>query len=70
MFYCSLCGHQLNWHSDFDFEDYGYSGEGVVGVYTCSNSKCSFDYKVLTPSDDSDDNVKIYISEPDTSDTE
>lgn len=34
---CWFCGHELIWQSDFDFEDYGYEGEGIVAVLSCSH---------------------------------
>lgn len=52
MFYCFLCGHKLIWQSDFTFEEYGYIGDGIVGVYTCSNSeKCNTEFELKTPLD-------------------
>ena len=40
---CPLCKKDLLWGSDFDYEDYGISGSGIVGNYTCVNKKCSVD---------------------------
>ena len=39
MFECLHC-HEiaLVWQADFDFEDYGYEGKGIVSEYICS--KC------------------------------
>ena len=38
---CSLCKKELIWNNDFDYEDYGREGGGIVGVYSCVNNKCS-----------------------------
>ena len=35
---CGMCGGALIWQSDYDFEDFGYEGKGIVSVATCS--KC------------------------------
>lgn len=33
---CPNCGcNKLIWQSDFDFEDYGYEGQGIVSNYEC-----------------------------------
>ena len=32
---CIMCGAELHWQSDFDFEDYGIEGEGVVSIWEC-----------------------------------
>lgn len=37
------------WQSDFDFEDFGYEGEGVVHILHCSNCGAEIEYRV--PSD-------------------
>lgn len=50
---CFLCGGQVIWQSDFDFEDYGYEGEGIVQNYTCS--KCGAEYEVRSSFKDEED---------------
>lgn len=37
MLKCSKCESQLIWQNDFDFEDYGIKGQGIVGVYLCTH---------------------------------
>jgi len=38
MFYCPCCGkQQAVWQNDYDLEDYGIEGEGIVHIYSCSN---------------------------------
>jgi hypothetical protein len=40
------------WGSDFDYEDYGCEGEGIVGNYTCNNKDCDVDMVMIhTPID-------------------
>lgn len=34
---CVNCGSQMSWQNDFDFEDYGKDGKGIVTVYYCSD---------------------------------
>ena len=31
------------WGSDFDYEDYGVEGQGIVSSYTCNNHRCDVD---------------------------
>ena len=33
---CWFCGKPLIWNSDFDKEDCGYEGEGIVTFLSCS----------------------------------
>jgi hypothetical protein len=39
------------WDSDFDFEDFGYEGVGVVHICHCANCGAEIEYKV--PSEES-----------------
>ena len=41
---CFLCGHKVMWQSDYDFEDFGCDGEGIVHTFVCSH--CGADYVV------------------------
>ena len=41
---CFECGSELHWQSDFDFEDYGREGEGIVSNWVCP--KCGTEYEV------------------------
>ena len=46
---CPLCKEELLWGSDFDYEDYGIEGTGIVGFYSCKNKKCNVeDVKIFT----------------------
>lgn len=45
---CYVCGNEtVIWKSDFDYEDYGYEGNGIVHNYTCMN--CGADIEVREP---------------------
>lgn len=54
---CFLCGGQVIWQSDFDFEDYGYEGEGIVQNYTCS--KCGAEYEVRNRFETEDESLEV-----------
>lgn len=38
---CPFCKKELHWMSEFDYEDYGIDGAGIVGNYDCKNKKCN-----------------------------
>ena len=46
---CWHCGTKLIWGNDFEFEDYGYYGEGMVSVLSCTNEKCKAEVEVRLP---------------------
>lgn len=47
MFQCFRCGQNtVVWDSDFDFEDFGYEGEGVVNLCHCENCGATIEYRV------------------------
>lgn len=33
---CWFCGGTLIWNNDYNYEDYGLDGEGIVSVLVCS----------------------------------
>lgn len=53
----SECFHCLNktvvWDCDFDFEDFGYEGEGIVQCLHCTSCGAQIEYRIRT--DNSDD---------------
>lgn len=56
MYECFHCGcKSVIWQSDFDFSDYGYEGEGIVHVCTCSNCGAEIEYRVPIPSEENED---------------
>ena len=38
--------------SDFDFEDFGYEGEGIVHICHCTNCGAEIEYRVPTGGDE------------------
>ena len=40
---CWHCNSEVIWGGDFDFEDYGMDGEGIVSNLTCSNCKAYYE---------------------------
>lgn len=44
---CFHCGeYSVTWGADFDFEDYGYDGEGIVHSCHCTNCGADIEYFV------------------------
>ena len=53
MYQCMHCGaFAVIWDNDFDFEDYGYEGVGVVQEYHCTECGAEITCKVKTDEDD------------------
>lgn len=47
MYQCFHCGQNtVHWEADFDFEDYGLEGEGIVHVCHCCNCGADIEYYV------------------------
>lgn len=46
---CWFCNSELIWGADFDFEDYGYEGEGIVATLSCSNEECGAQVECAQP---------------------
>ena len=44
---CWHCKNELIWNADFNYEDYGLSGYGVVSNLSCS--KCGAHVEVYLP---------------------
>jgi len=50
-FHC--CTKSVIWDADFDFDDYGYEGEGIVHVCHCTNCGAEIEYRIpLNPPED------------------
>jgi len=50
---CFHCGHHtVTWNSDFDFEDMGYEGQGIVHLCHCSNCGAEIEYRIPIDEDD------------------
>ena len=49
MYECFHCGKKaVIWMNDFDFSDFGYEGEGIVQVLSCSNCGSDIQYRIPT----------------------
>ena len=47
MYQCFHCGeYAVIWQADFDFDDYGYEGEGIVQVCKCTNCGAEIEYMI------------------------
>lgn len=45
---CWFCGGELIWQSDFNYEDYGLDGDGIVSVLYCKECESIWEgYKDL-----------------------
>lgn len=55
MFECfhRLC-RSVVWDCDYNFEDFGYEGEGVVQVLHCENCGAEIEYRVPMNKDEED----------------
>jgi|TARA_R110000824_G_scaffold24840_4_gene86966 hypothetical protein len=47
---CWHCNHEVIWGGDFDYEDYGMEGDGIVSNLSCS--KCPATYEICLPISD------------------
>lgn len=43
-FHC--CTKSVIWDNDFDFEDFGYEGEGIVHICHCTNCGAEIEYRI------------------------
>ena len=49
---CPQCTETIIWQSEYDYEDYGIEGEGIIGTYVCNNDECTVDdVYIFTPID-------------------
>lgn len=47
MYQCFHClQNTVAWDSDYDFEDFGYEGEGIIHMCHCSNCGAEIEYRV------------------------
>lgn len=53
---CYNCGSRTVWQNDFDFEDYGAEGEGIVTVWLCPNRGSTHEVYIPLGGDDDSDN--------------
>lgn len=56
MYKCFHCLQKtVSWDSDFNPDEYGYEGEGVVHVLHCSNCGAEITYVILDEPEDGDE---------------
>ena len=56
LFECFHClSRSVVWDSDFDFEDYGLEGEGIVQCLHCTNCGAQIEYYVPIGGEEEDD---------------
>ena len=47
MYECFHCGQKsLVWDNDFNYEDMGYEGDGIVHILHCTNCGCEVEYRL------------------------
>tara|TARA_R110001592_G_scaffold16685_4_gene70897 strand:+ start:1862 stop:2056 length:195 start_codon:yes stop_codon:yes gene_type:complete len=47
---CWWCGHKLIWQNDFEKDDWGIDGEGMVTVLICSG--CNAEVRMIEADDE------------------
>ena len=53
MYECFHCLHRgVIWDADFDFEDFGYEGPGIVQMCHCNYCGAEIEYRVYLGDDD------------------
>ena len=56
MYECFHCGCKtVYWCADFDFEDFGYEGEGIVHVCKCSQCGADIEYRIRTDTEEEEE---------------
>lgn len=47
MYECFHCGHRsVIWNADFEFEDFGYNGKGIIHICHCDNCGAEIEYRI------------------------
>lgn len=55
MYQCFHClKNGVCWECDYDFEDFGYEGEGVIHICHCANCGAEIEYKIKCESEEKD----------------
>ena len=47
---CWSCGKDVIWGGDFDYDDFGLMGDGIVSNFSCSSDECRVHYEMYIPS--------------------
>jgi len=40
---CPQCNDVIIWEEEFEYDQYGIEGDGIIGVYYCENEECTID---------------------------
>ena len=59
---CWYCNGKMVWQSDFNFEDYGREGEGIVTILTCSECEARAEFSSKPEEEKGDWIIKDAIS--------
>ena len=56
MYECFHCLQRtVIWDCDFDFEDFGYDGEGIVQVLHCTHCGAQIEYRISFEEEEEDE---------------
>jgi len=56
MYECFHCGHNsVVWDNDFDLEDIGCPGEGIVHICHCENCGAEIEYRIYFDDDEEEE---------------
>lgn len=56
MYECFHCGARaVAWVGDFDFDDFGYEGSGIVQICHCSNCGAEIEYRIQIHGEEEDE---------------
>ena len=59
MFECFHCGARaVVWQCDYDFEDFGYEGTGIVQCLCCSNCGADIEYRIRFDEEEEEQNTE------------
>ena len=49
---CPQCSQTIIWQEEYEYEDYGVEGDGIIGTYNCVYKGCEVDdVYIFTPID-------------------
>lgn len=56
MYECFHCLHRaVIWDCDYDFEDFGYEGQGIVQMCHCTHCGAEIEYRIPVPESGGED---------------
>ncbi len=61
MFECFHClNRSLIWDCDYDYEDFGYEGKGIVQLLHCASCGAEVEYRIPITDEDIEEVKEIY----------